>query len=356
MMKSFQVARAAAAGVLAARLAEAGMDGAFDALERSTGLLSAMSPNSAADLSPPGPGFGKDLAIRTVGLSFKKYPVCYCAHRVIDATIDMANAHDLHPTDVRSVNARIGDTQISILRHHTPKTALEAKFSIELAVTASIASRAVGLRELDDGYVQRSDVQALTSKVAVEGDDSVCPVEPAFSLNDRLTIVTEDGRALDSGDIRFARGHARLPLGEGELKRKFLDCCRGSNIDQNGSTARLPVLRTSPTCARSSHTETAQFGRRKGIGARWTFRATPTRTRSGRRFAASSQIRSRPNSPRAPGSTFVRGGRTCRRGMRSSIERAGQRLPGQRNTVVPAGRQSSGTSLQTSAPPPMRRR
>lgn len=140
----------------------------------------------------------------------------------------MANAHDLQPADVRSVNARIGDTQISILRHHAPKTSLEAKFSIEFAVAASIASRAVGLRELDDGYVQRSDVQALMSKVAIRTDDSVCPVEPAFSLNDRLTIVTEDGRVLDSGDIRFARGHARLPLGEGELKRKFLDCCRGS--------------------------------------------------------------------------------------------------------------------------------
>jgi aconitate decarboxylase len=231
MMKSFQVARAAAAGVLAARLAEAGMDGASDALERSTGLLSAMSPNGAADLSPPGPGFGKDLAIRTIGLSFKKYPVCYCAHRIIDAAIDMAKAHDLQPADVRSVSARIGDTQISILRHHAPRTALEGKFSIEFAVAASIASRAVGLQELDDGYVQRSDVQGLMSKVAVERDDSVCPVEPAFCLNDRLTIATKDGRVLDSGDIRFARGHARLPLGEGELKRKFLDCCRGSNVD-----------------------------------------------------------------------------------------------------------------------------
>jgi aconitate decarboxylase len=231
MMKSFQVARAAAAGVLAARLAEAGMDGAPDALERSTGLLSAMSPNGAADLSSPGPGFGKDLAIRTIGLSFKKYPVCYCAHRIIDAAIDMAQAHDLRGSDVRSVKAHIGDTQISILRHHAPKTALEGKFSIEFAVAASIASRSVGMQELVDDYVRRADVQALISKVGIEADESVCPVEPAFCLNDRLTIVTNDERVLDSGDIRFARGHARLPLGEGELERKFRDCCRGSNVD-----------------------------------------------------------------------------------------------------------------------------
>jgi len=104
------------------------------------------------------------------------------------------------------------------------------KFSIEFAVAASIASRAVGLQELDDGSLRRPEMLALMNK-AVEADDSVCPVEPAFSLNDRLTVIAEDGRVLDSGDIRFARGHARLPLGEEELKRKFLDCCRDSNVD-----------------------------------------------------------------------------------------------------------------------------
>ena len=104
------------------------------------------------------------------------------------------------------------------------------KFSIEFAVAASIASRAVGLQELDDGSLRRPGMLALMNK-AVEADDSVCPVEPAFSLNDRLTVIAEDGRVLDSGDIRFARGHARLPLGEAELKQKFLDCCWDSNVD-----------------------------------------------------------------------------------------------------------------------------
>jgi 2-methylcitrate dehydratase PrpD len=231
MMKSFQVARASAAGVLAARLAEAGMDGSGDALERQSGLLNAMSPKDAADRSPPGERFGRELAIRTAGLSFKKYPVCYCAHRVIDAVIDMATANRLEPSEVKSVTTRIGETQMSILRNHGPGTALEAKFSIEFAVAAALVSQSVGLRELDDAYVTRPDVQALMGKVAVEGDGSVCPVEPAFSVNDRVWIAMNDGRTLDSGDIRFSRGHARLPLGQGELKRKFLDCCRGADLD-----------------------------------------------------------------------------------------------------------------------------
>lgn len=242
MAKSFQVARAASSGVLAARLAEAGLDGSPDALERSSGLLSAMSPKGAADLSPPSRPLGENLRILETGLSFKKYPVCYCAHRVIDAVIDLAKANDLDAAAVRSVTAKIGDTQISILRNHAPKTALEAKFSIEFAVAASLTSRSVGLKQLEDGYVTRPDVQSLMGKVTVKGDPSICPVEPAFSLNDRVTIETSDGRVLDSGDIRFSRGHASMPLDADELKWKFLDCCQGAEFDAGKLYKKLADL------------------------------------------------------------------------------------------------------------------
>jgi len=242
MAKSFQVGRAAASGVLAARLAEAGMDGSKDALERSSGLLSAMSPNGAVDLSPPSESFGREMRILAMGLSFKKYPVCYCAHRVVDAVIDLADANDLDPSAVRSATTRIGETQISILRNHAPKTALQAKFSIEFAIASALTSRKVGTEQLDDDYVARPDVQALMRKVKVEPDPSVCPVEPAFSLADRVVIEMNDGRTLDSGDIRFSRGHARLPLGPDELKRKFLDCCAGADVDAKTLYERLASL------------------------------------------------------------------------------------------------------------------
>jgi 2-methylcitrate dehydratase PrpD len=246
MSKSFQVARAAASGVLAARLAELGMDGSGDALERSSGLLSAMSPKGAADLSPPAEPLGRSLRILKSGLSFKKYPVCYCAHRVIDAVIDLAAANDLQPSRVRSVTARIGDMQRSILRNHTPQTGLEAKFSIEFAVAAALTSRAVGNRQVADDYVRRPEVQALIGKVTIEGDASVCPVEPAFSVNDRVRIEMDDGTRLDSGDIRFARGHARLPLTAAELKAKFLDCCDGANLDAERLYGMLAGLERVP--------------------------------------------------------------------------------------------------------------
>lgn len=247
MSKSYQVARAAASGIEAARLAEAGMTGAPDAIEHHAGLLSAMSVEGDADLTDPAAAIGRTLRILENGLSFKKYPVCYCAHRVIDAVIDIANAGNLQPSDVDMVDVRIGSTQHSMLRNDRPKTGLEAKFSIEFAIAAGLVSRSVGLSELETGYVNRADIQQLLTKVSVSDDESVCPVEPAFSMNDRLVIKLKDGRVMDSGDIRFSRGHAMMPLGPGELKRKFLDCCRGANdIDAEALFDKLSSLEKLP--------------------------------------------------------------------------------------------------------------
>jgi hypothetical protein len=49
-----------------------------------------------------------------------------------------------------------------------------------------------------------------------------------FAFADRVQIKMENGRMLDSGEIRFARGNAQLPLSGEELKRKFLDCVGGA--------------------------------------------------------------------------------------------------------------------------------
>jgi hypothetical protein len=58
----------------------------------------------------------------------------------------------------------------------------------------------------------------------VEVVDTKCPIDPAFSLHDRVVIHLKNGDLMDSGDIRFCRGNAFLPLDAEALKQKFIDC------------------------------------------------------------------------------------------------------------------------------------
>src|SRR3954449_5662072 len=83
MTKPFHAGKAAHAGIMAARLAEAGFTANTDALEHARGFLYAVSPKGDVDRTGDTKA-GKPFAILTHGLGIKKYPMCYATHRAID--------------------------------------------------------------------------------------------------------------------------------------------------------------------------------------------------------------------------------------------------------------------------------
>jgi 2-methylcitrate dehydratase PrpD len=243
MTKPFHAGRAASAGIEAVDLALLGMTAAPDAIEHHAGFLKAISPQGRLDLERPAQRLGLDLRIRESGLSIKKYPICYATHRVIDGVLDLVRREDLRAEQVQAVQAQIGRTQASMLRNHAPQTGLEAKFSLEFAVASSLIAREVGLKQLTDAFVRAPEVQETMKKVATETVDTSCPVEPFLAFADRVHIRLEDGRELDTGDIRFARGNAKLPLSDQELERKFRDCTADAQgVDGSALYARLASL------------------------------------------------------------------------------------------------------------------
>ena len=242
MTKPFHAGHAAAGGIDAVNLAQAGMTAAPDAIEHHAGFLAALSPAGRVDRSPcerPLEGLSR---IATMGLSVKKYPMCFATHRVIDGVLDLARRHGLEPQRVREVRAAIGTTQASMLRNHEPCTGLQAKFSLEFAVAAALAVRKVGLAELQDAFVRRQDIQALMRKVRIATVDTVCPHEPTLSASDRVVVEMDDGRLFDTGEIAQTRGGLAMPLLEGELEAKFMDCTAVGGFDARFLYGQLQEL------------------------------------------------------------------------------------------------------------------
>jgi 2-methylcitrate dehydratase PrpD len=247
MTKPLHAGRAAAAAIDAVRFAAAGLTAAPDAIEHHAGYLAALSPQGRADRDSPASALGRELRVLEYGLSIKKYPTCYATHRVIDGVLELAREHRVRSEDVEEVRARIGVAQASMLRNHQPVTGLEAKFSLEFAVASALVAGKVGLSELTDEFVGRRAVREVFPKVKIATDDSQCPIEPIFAENDRVQIVLRDGRTLDSGDIRFARGNAMAPLAAADLRTKFVDCAgRAPDVDAGALFDRLMDLRSVP--------------------------------------------------------------------------------------------------------------
>ncbi|HWD59022.1 MAG TPA: MmgE/PrpD family protein [Stellaceae bacterium] len=223
MTKPFHAGRAAHAGVVSARMAEAGFTAAADALEHPQGFLSAVSPAGNVDRDSPA-ALGEPWHIVQKRLSIKRYPACYAVHRSIDGLLDLLQERPLQPGDIARITASISATRAILLRNHQPQTGLEGKFSMEFAMAASVIAGRASLAEYNDDFVRRPDVQALMRKVAVATNENYDPEVSGASLWDQVTVELTSGETLEGAQVRRARGAAELPLSDAELYEKFGAC------------------------------------------------------------------------------------------------------------------------------------
>jgi 2-methylcitrate dehydratase PrpD len=223
MTKPFHAGRAAHSGIIAARLARAGFSASPNALEHSPGFLMAVSPDGLLDLDSPIHAGGR-WKLESEGLDIKKYPLCFAVHTFVDGVFDLMASHDLDAENVIGVETFIRRRHAIVLRYPAPATALEAKFSMPFAIACAMIVRRVGLTELDDELVRRSDIQAFMKRVSMTPDEREAVPPPPGTFADRVIVELEDGRRLDTGPITRARGTHDLPLSSAELWMKFESC------------------------------------------------------------------------------------------------------------------------------------
>lgn len=236
MTKPFHAGKAAHAGILAARLAEAGFTASTDALEHPQGFLSAISVEGNPDRSS-GAKAGKEWAILSQGIGIKKYPTCYCTHRAIDCMLDLVSADPVSADEVAKVTVNISDYFATVLRNHNPRTGLAAKFSMEFAMASGVIAKRVGLRELSDAFVLRPDVQDLMRRVEIVTTTEYDPDLAGGAFADSVQVELASGRVVQGEPVTRATGHASRPLTEAQLYDKFADC-----LDAGASDIPADVL------------------------------------------------------------------------------------------------------------------
>ena len=223
MTKPFHAGKAAHAGIMAARLAEAGFTASTDALEHPQGFLHAISPTGTENRTSASKA-GIEWAILTEGLGIKKYPTCYCTHRAIDCLLDLLDNSPIAVDSVDKITVAISDYFATVLRNHQPATGLAAKFSIEFCMASGLVAQRVGLCELTDAFVQRPDIQALMKKVEIVTTSAYDAEQPGAAPFDVVTVRLADGRTLEGKPVASALGSPARPLTEQQLYNKFADC------------------------------------------------------------------------------------------------------------------------------------
>jgi len=235
MTKPFHAGRSAQVGVFSARLADAGMTAAANALESPKGFLYAVSPKGEVDVESE-PEFGRSWWILRHGLGFKLYPMCYGTHRSLDGMLALVREHDVRADDVASIEVEMGPVQLVSLVNHDPQTGLEGKFSEEFAMAMAVIARRASLAEVNDAFVQRPDVRAMMRKVRINIVEGADTAGPDGSPRDAIAVTLKNGRRLERL-LDYPRGHPLRPVGSDVLWEKFADCVRGALAE--GDAQRL---------------------------------------------------------------------------------------------------------------------
>ena len=222
MTKPFHAGRAAQSGVLAARLAAAGLTATRDSLENDVGFLRAISPRGEVDVTRP-VKFRAHWWTLSHGLGFKLFPMCYGAHRALDGMLTLLTEQPFSAADVALIEVEASKLQYTNLVHTDPRNALDAKFSMEFAMAAAIIMRRVTRAEFDDAFVGRPDVRALMQRVRRK----FLADAGSSREGDGMVVTLKDGRRFDRR-FREPLGDASRPPPPKAIWTKFEDCTDGA--------------------------------------------------------------------------------------------------------------------------------
>ena len=205
MTKPLHAGKAAANGILAARLAAAGLAGPPDPLGPD-GVLDvlAASVDRSALSSVSG---GWELELNT----FKTYPCGVVAHPAMDAAI--AASARIDPAEVAEITLRCNPLVPELMGLAQPEDGLSARFSARHGVAAGLRYGRAGLAEFTDEVATDPEVARLRALITLDPDHGVARDAAV------LRIALDRGAPVEIR-VDHARGSAARPLTDDELLAK----------------------------------------------------------------------------------------------------------------------------------------
>jgi 2-methylcitrate dehydratase PrpD len=208
MTKPLHAGKAAANGVLAARLAAAGLAGPADPLGPG-GVLEVLAAEVHRDaLRGAEPGRGWELELNT----FKTYPCGVVAHPAMDAAIT-ASAQIADPAQITGCTVRCNPLVPELMGTVQPEDGLRSRFSARHGVAVSLLYGRAGLAEFSDEAATSPEVARLRGLIALEPD-------PGVARDAAVLRITLRSGGPAEVRVEHARGSVARPLTDGELLDK----------------------------------------------------------------------------------------------------------------------------------------
>jgi 2-methylcitrate dehydratase PrpD len=210
---------AAQNGILAAKLAVEGFRGPRTILEGRDGFFHAYSRQPIPELAM------RNLnSFEILQTSVKPHACCRYMQAPIDALIELAKEHDIHPEQIERVEVAVLEAGWPLVcapqeRKYSPANIADAQFSMPYGAAVALTERSAGLDQFTDAKLTSPELRSLMRKVVLTKDarleEKFPEVWPA-----RVQIELKGGRKLEKF-VRYPKGDPQNPLTWAEMSAKF---------------------------------------------------------------------------------------------------------------------------------------
>jgi 2-methylcitrate dehydratase PrpD len=165
MMKPLHAGLAASNGIVAAQLARGGFTANPQAFEHVQGFFRLYR----RDAEPPAieeiDRWADPPEILVPGIAIKLYPCGAHTHPFIEMTRRLAATHGLMPETVDRIDIRAEQSRHAHTNRPSPKSGLDAKFSVHYTVARALLNGCVLLSHFQDAAVADSAVREVMAKI-----------------------------------------------------------------------------------------------------------------------------------------------------------------------------------------------
>jgi len=213
MCKSLHAGKAAANGILSARLAMRGFNSSVEIIEGKRGFSRIYSSTSAPERMTTDLGVTWEITRN----GFKPYACGVVLHPAIDALIALRQLQNWDQDGIDAIEAievKVNPLVVSITGTQNPSSGLHAKFSIYHSIAVAFIDGKAGIEQYSDHKVLDPKVENLRKKITVMVDESL-QRDQAFAC-----IKTKAGKK--EVFIEHANGTVDHPMSDQDLIEKFL--------------------------------------------------------------------------------------------------------------------------------------
>lgn len=212
MNKSFNPGRAAQNGLMAALLAAKNFTSSDGMLEARRGWANTVSTKQDFAQITAGLGSHYETALNT----YKPFACGIVIHPIIDGCIRLRNQHALKAEDIEKVELRVHPLVLELTGKKTPRSGLEAKFSVFHSAAVAIIEGRAGPAQYNDEAARRPEITALRDRVTASVDSKVHESQADISITLRDGIQR---RVF----VEHAIGSVENPMSDDSLTAKSRD-------------------------------------------------------------------------------------------------------------------------------------